>query len=401
MTRKIKTTTVEEKELPIDQVADDSSMTTGLINPLQPTQWIETPTEEESNLQQFFEGLGEGEIVIKIYKFDATTNRPRFMADTGLDGASEAFVQANWGEGRYMMKAYKEGKALGSRTILVGPALQKNIPASVTPLPPLPLGMDPTMQLQLEMVRQEMQTNREFMKLMVDNMNKGDGKSGAMELAEVMVMLKGVIPPASTAPSILEIMSQTIPLVKQLIELGANGGAPAEKGWVGTIKEILPEVGGVLRNIIGARLGASAVNSPDPGVAVPSYPNQIRQAAPNGSEIPGLTKEQLVLLRQGISFLKTRARRNADADAFVGYVLETLDDEQSLAICSLLERSFEDIAVIDPEILQPVYRPWFEDFFGGLKDAIIERNTASGAGGDANEPKQDAGSGVGGDKVGS
>lgn len=395
---KSKTTTVIEKEL--DDSTLEQPVNAPYVDPKAPLTWIETPSEEEEGLLNFLSGLGEGEVVIKIYKFDATTNRPRFMADVGLEGANEAFCQANWGEGRYQLKAYKEGKHQGSRTILVGAPLQKASSALPPPVINIPTGVDPSTQLQLEMFRQEMAMNRDLMKAMIENMGKGDGKSGSMELAEVMVMLKGIMPPASSGPNVLEMITQAIPLVKQLIDLGAGGGAaPVEKGWMGTIKDMMPEIGGILKNVMSARAGGA----PPPQVEMQPAPQPYPQNPPQRiaqPEIPGLSAENLAMLRTALDFFKGRAKINADPSAFVGYVLNTLDNEQSLAICKLLERSFEDIAVIDPEILEPtVYRPWFEDFFAELKDAITQRNSPAGEESNDDQPATDAAVSPGGSKV--
>lgn len=390
---KRKVTTVVEGE--IDDALQKTPDDPPLIDPNKPTEWIPAPSEEETGLQNFLDGLGEGEIVIKIYKFDATTNRPRFMADVGLEAANEAFCQANWGEGRYQLKAYKEGKHQGSRTVLVGPPLQKAAPPQPIFLPPVKEGLDAATQIQLEMIRQEMQSNREFMKLMLESMHQKDNaKSGSMELAEIMVMLKGVMPAPVSGPNILETITQAIPLVKELIGLGANGGAAPEKTWIDHAKDFLPEVGSIMKTILSSRNGAQP---PAPAQTPPAAAMPLTVEAP----VLGLPPDKLEQIRWYFSMLKGRANAKSNPLVFVDVVMETLDDEQSLAICRLLDKSYEEIAVIDPEILDPIkYRPWFEEFFGGLRDAIIERNSPAGAGSDDNEPPADAGTGDSGVKGG-
>ncbi len=391
---KVKTTTVEEKEIPaaVDLELGNEPM----MQPMPPAQPIITfpdqgISQDEDDLKKFFEGLGGSEVIIKISKYDAASNRPRYLQDTDLEGASEAYIQTNWGEGRYLLRAYKEGTVIGSKTVHIGPPLQKNLPQSAAqPVFVSPPTTDPLISMQIEMMREESRLNRDLMLKMIEKIG-GNEKSGATELAEVMAMLKPVLtPPAPTGGSALSLISEAIPLVKQLIELGASGGTE-KKGWMDTVREIVPEVAGVLKSMSASRMPVQSV--PTAPAPVAPYPGGTPVAIPAApAALANIDPQQIQLIRSAIAFLKTRALRDADPNAFVGYVLNTLDDEQSMSIAKLLERPYDDIAVLDPELVTAVYRPWFEEFFGGLKDALSQRDSTGGQGGDSPDATPNAGS---------
>lgn len=397
----VKTTTVEEMHVP-EVIEPEITQVNA-----QPMPFADPPsTQEEDDLKKFFEGLGGSEIIIKISKYDSATNRPRYLQDTDLDGANEAYIQQNWGEGRYLLRAYKEGSVIGSRTVLIGPPLKSNAPqpAPLSFLPALEKpGLDPLVLMQLEQMREEAKTNRELLMKLIES-NMGGSKSGAMELAEVMAILKPVItPPAAAAGGgILEILGAAIPLVKQLIDLGAGGGAQEKPSWMSMVKDLGPDVLRTVGQMMQQRNSVPMQTIP----MVESYQQNppapaVIQPALNQSQIAGIDSNQLEIIRGYMSYFKEKVRKNASPDTFINLVLDTLDEERSLVIANLLDRSYEEIATIDPEILTAVYRPWFEAFFGGLKDALSERDTTGGEGGNPDNPAANEGNHDSIGKVGS
>jgi hypothetical protein len=348
--------------------------------------------QDDIDLKKYLEGLGGGsDVVIKINKWDTATNRPRFMYDTDVEGASESAIQANLGEGRYLVRAFKEGHILGSKTVYIGPPLNK---PAVTPPAPVVVqtGNDGMMNAQFAMLQEQIRSNQAMMLEMIKAMGTGNQRSGTAELAEIMVMMKPLMaPPAATAGgSPLSIISEAIPLVKQLIDLGSGKSPDEDTSMGGIIKEVIREVPNVFAMFQAAKARPAQQTAVQLPVATPGVKVQLPGAVQAEPEIPGLTPDQLSLIRNvAMPFLKGRAKKNANPITFVDYVLETLDDDSSMAIVKLLDLPFEQFAVIDPEIMEPVYRPWFENFFGELKDAISKRIDAGGDGGDDIDPPDD------------
>lgn len=340
---------------------------------------LEPPDEE---LKKFFSDFGADGLTIKVYKYDPGTNRPSFRLDTDLEGANESFLQQNFGPGKYNLRAYKNGVYGGSRTVIIGEGIAKpaTAPAAPAPVINVPTSSDPMIQVQMEMMRQEMQLTRDMFLKMIDKMGDTGGKSDLTELAQAMAILKTAMPQQSPTVSPLTVINDAIPLVKQLIDLGA-GREPGEKseGWPGLIKDAIREIPNVMK-------GFSAMKSLAPGSHMPPAANPV--------EIPAAVDETTIgKIRAGLQFLKTRVLKKSPPGVWVDFVMETLDDEQSRQLADLITQPYDQIAQIDPELMSPVYRPWFEQFFAELRNELQQPDASGGTAGDGPDPAGDAGTG--------
>jgi hypothetical protein len=196
---------------------------------------------------------------------------------------------------------------------------------------------------------------------------------------EALTMVKTLTPPAPPPVNPIQMITEALPLIKQFVAMMTGREPVEDTGWKGLIKDVISEVPNVMKNIGMARAGI------------------VQENPPAAAQLPGVDPKIMDIMRQGIGFLKTRAVKQADSMIFVDYVMSTLDTDQSMQLASLIDRPYEDIAQLDPELLNPVYRPWFTKFFSELKDALAELQqpyNTSGEGGDPGNLASDEGTGI-------
>ncbi len=333
-------------------------------------QQIETPIESraektnvDDDIKMFLDSLsGEGDIVVRIYKYDDASNHPRYRMQADPESVSEAYIQEQLKAGRFLLRVFKEGRAVGSKTVYIGDpplSVQKDNDDRITALPaaPAPAGLDPLLALQLETMRQDNQNQKELLFKIIDKLgNNGKSNSSITELVEVMTVMKQLNPPPAPENP-LKMLADAFPLVEKLIDMVSSGGGSQKPSWLGLAGDLVKEVPKMLGSIIAAKNGKAASDVSTSSLAVDSQLLQI-----DGEALEGL--------RQGLFFLKTRAQKNSDPGLFVDLTMDTLDQKQSLALVSVLERPYEEIAKIDPDLLNPAIRPWFEKFFEVLKNAL-------------------------------
>lgn len=153
-------------------------------------------------------------------------------------------------------------------------------------------------------------------------------------------------------------MFETVMSIKREVTGDKEGGS---LDWLKDLaREVLPVVAAGLR-------GGGVRNEP---VA----------AAPPRAAIPGETGGGTVLkdvpdeaLKEGIRFLKTMALRGADPGVYVQMIADNAENYEPL-IRAAVDRKLEDFASIDPEITGGLYRPFFEEFFDGLRSIAPESN---------------------------
>ncbi len=395
MGKRVTTTKLEEKlpDPPVDQAAPIDA------EELPPT---EENVQAQDDLDAFMR-TGAPDTIVKIYKIDPTKGEA-FVGQGAPGETSEELIQENWGEGRYIIRLVgPDWKWRRQRRILIGPPPKSPAPAASQAMPAAaaaaPTTIDQAITMQIDMIKAQIAADKEILLELVRNRQPAAGTSFT-ELAAAMSELKKVVTPPNH--EIFGLVNQIVPLVKSLIELGANSGG--EKSGMGIVKEILSEVPEVLRNLRPAQPLV-------PAAAAPAAPLRIVHPAPaagavtegqpaEASPLPAIDERAIAQLRWGIGFLKSRARARQDPVQWVETVLNTLDCEQSHAVAQLLDRPWVDIAKLDPEIDSAMYRGWFEVFFSELKNALSERNDTAGPGGDAGEPGADAGPGDGGVPLG-
>lgn len=333
----------------------------------------------DDDLVKFFSDKGE-DVTIKVYKYDSATNRPNFRADTDLDGFSEVWLQNNFGPGKYSLRAYRAGNYVGGRTVNIGEGIAKN----PSPVPgreiiiPQPAGADPMIQMQLEQMRLDAQTNRELLLKLIDRQSGDGGKSTLTELAEAMAILKTAQPQQeSTSP--MKLISDALPVIKQLIDMAA-GRPEKSDSWVGLARDVVAELPNVISKLPIRQ--PAAAEQPAPAVV---------QLNPQ----PAISAGDIISqLKKGLEYLKKRALKKSDPSDYVNIVLDMAEDWPPEYVDSFLETPYEEFGKLDPDLMDPVYRPWFEKLFQELRNALSELpepGTPAGEAGDTGNTKGDAG----------
>jgi hypothetical protein len=345
----------------------------------------EAPEEKtsgpEQELQDYIKSLGESNLAVKIFKQKIGQSAYTYMTVTTVDQATEEYIQENFGAGTYQVRCFLNGKYVGAKTIQIGegpkkPEILPNPNGDESEIPAQSLPYSDPVLLQIEMMRESAVTNRELLKALIEK--SGSEKSSTMELAQIMAMFKTMQPAAETGNP-MKMFSELLPFVRELMKMmGGNPPEEEEGGWRGILKGVIKEVPGML-NMLRPNGASTAPNNASTTGAVLT----------EGAIPLAIAPEMLKQLQWAFGFLKGRCRVGADPLAFVDFAMNTLDTEQSMNVVQLLDRSYEEIATIDPDLLNAVYRPWFEVFFKGLKDAILERNATAGSQSDGNDVATD------------
>lgn len=339
------------------------------------------PTQDEKDINRFMNSFGVDGGKVRVYKYDASGNAV-FQGPCTVDVISEEYIQAQYGEGRYQVKLINaEGVYVTSRTLSVGPPPGGSRPAATSSHVVIET---PQSSGQMDMLRSELAANREMMLELVRSISNrpaagASEKSTFAEVAEAMAALKNVVAPPEKSP--MSSFTDMLAILKQGIELGqSGGGALTEKpGWMSLAREAmsaLPAVVGALR-------------------PAPVPVNGGNHMAPQANPL-GIPPELYNKLLHGIAFLKNRAAKNSDVGLFIDLIVENVDvEEYSTLIPLAMQATLDQIAAAtDPEIGMPPYRAWFENLFGGIKDAINEQNRINaGATGDGADAIDNGGSG--------
>ena len=359
---------------------------------------IDMRSPEDEDIREFLNRFGNEESRVKINKFDHAGHL-RFLHECDIDSASETYIQENWGEGRYKLTLWGPDKSyLTCKTLHIGPGKEKprldpviaQEPARETPVNG---GMELVLQMMIEQNRQSSQLLAELIKA------QGSGKSSAAELAEIMAILKAGQGSSDGAGGGVKLLVEVMPVVKEIISMASRAGSGGDRTWLDTIKDAAPDFIAAIKQMAVNKGDANAGRAMPPGqyvtpehttVSLPEN-NPPEEFTMDLSKLPGLTKTDALQLRAGIGYLKKQALGRKDPLVFVDFVLNTIDGNQAAGLLKILDRQYEDVGILDPDLLNPIYRPWFETFFRELKSAISESNNSDGNGGDPGELESDAG----------
>jgi hypothetical protein len=338
-----------------------------------------TPEQQELNddIQGFISGVGMPSAKVKVYKMDPAKTVPIFMGTSVPSLMTEEYIQESWGEGRYNLRLLDEsGNYIKSKVVYVGPGPKKPEPSPAFQALSNP-DRDRASDLQFELLRSELAAGREMMLKMIEAISgRGDNRSNLAELAGVIEVVKGLT--AKDAPDPAATLSGFVEVFKQGIELGQSGGTP-EKGWSGMLKDVVTSLPGVFAML--KTQTATPGNGATP--PTPKVPASLEIAA----------NPALVMAQRGISVLKAFARAGNDPATWVEVLVQNLNDPQWQPLIPLLGLSYDEVGKLDPELLNPVYRSWFERLFNGIREAVSEIGDSGGAGGHGSDADKDGGSG--------
>jgi hypothetical protein len=355
--RKVVTTTIEEQ-------AGDENVIEAQDSLSQPS----VERIEANNLVEQMRSLGNVGARCMLYRADKYKTAMCFVGAVAPEIVSEEYIQEEYGEGRYQIRVIDSGgKFLVHRVVEIGPPKSAQLAqAKVAVLPPA-VG-DPLMQARLESMIQEQATTREMMLRLIDKIGAHDGQGSTLtEFAAVITTVQGLMPKAATATDAIK---EAVGIFREGMKLGASGGG-AEKGWMETIKDVL----GSLPELIAGAKTMSAMQQVQPVTEVSAL-------NPSAESVENQSAE---MLRQGIAYLKLKARQGKDPGLWIDVIADNLDDPQWIPLATKLDLPFEEFARIDAQLLTPLYRPWFMRLFAGVRDALHER-VSSGDGQTGNLP---------------
>ena len=343
------------------------------VNSLGPGQPIIQTAEEaqvEQDLNHFMTSMGADGSKIRIYRLDMSGNRV-FVSACSVDTVSEEYIQELFGAGKYDVRLFDAaGHYMAQRRIYIsGSGAQEGKNAPVLQPTAVNGNGNGNGNIQLDMLRSELAASREVMLELVRSLSGGNqGGSTLSEFAAAMAALKETVK-APEGPSPFAMVTDLIGVLKQGIELGKTGLAgDGKEGWFGVIKDVvasIPAVAAAFKpGTASAPVAASIENNP--GASMPL-------------QLPIELKNQL---KMGIEYLKSRARLNKDPSLWVDMIIDNLDDSYYVELAKLSTMSLDDFAaaIADPEILNPVYKTWFEQLMKGVKNALEEHGIEDGAG---------------------
>jgi hypothetical protein len=349
------------KKISTVQVVDDglSAQAAEAEAALKPEIPVVATTEEinlEADLTSFVEGLGAENSKVTIYKSDRLNPKPVYMGSVVPSMCSEDFIQREYGEGRYVLRFLNtEGRHLVSKTLYIGPPTMAQI-QKLTPTPSMQL--DGATQLQLEVMKEQLQANRELMMELIKGRLDGGGGGGLKDLAAIVDLVRGIVAP----PSATSLISDMVGVLKQGIELGTNGGK-GETTMLDLVGEGLKALPGVF-----AMLKKAPEPAPPNTMAVQNQPATVDGSAD--------------LLRRGITYLKLQVKRGHPVEHYIEAIVLNLDDPNYAVFTDCLDWPFDKFVELDPEIGGALYRGWFEKLFLGLKNELSDRVDSSRHDGD-------------------
>jgi hypothetical protein len=152
----------------------------------------------------------------------------------------------------------------------------------------------------------------------------------------------------------------------KLIEIGSrmNGGGGTDSGgWEGMLRDVLKDNAPSIISLL--QMGVSklgAMNKPaeqQPQTQV-SEPGKVEETMEP-------SQQELMILRQGIGYLKKKAAAHSDPGLYVDLIVDNREDPlYARLISKIVESDFPTFAAIDADIAKPEYR----EFFGFIHDRI-------------------------------
>jgi hypothetical protein len=154
--------------------------------------------------------------------------------------------------------------------------------------------------------------------------------------------------------------------VVKCIEIGSrmNGGGGGDSGgWEGMLRDVLKDNAPAIIGLL--QMGAAKLQA----MGKPAEPAQPVTVAGPGKveETMEPSTQEIMMLQQGIGFLKKKAAAHSDPGLYVDLIIDNREDPlYARLISKIVESDFPTFANIDPDIAKPEYR----DFFGFIHDRI-------------------------------
>jgi hypothetical protein len=149
--------------------------------------------------------------------------------------------------------------------------------------------------------------------------------------------------------------------IVKCIEIGSrmNGGGGGDSGWEGMLRDVLKDNAPAIIGLL--QMGAAKLQAMGKPAEAKSEPAQVVEENMEPSE------QEVIILRQGIGFLKKKAAAHSDPGLYVDLIVDNRDDPlYARLISKIVESDFPTFATIDADIAKPEYR----DFFCFIHDRI-------------------------------
>lgn len=266
----------------------------------------------------------------------------------------QEYIRANYGAGKYRLLIYVKGKYAKVHTLVVG----AGIPGAPAIIPHINTNLGGSGEVGL--LRQQLEQQHTLMLSIINAKQSGGEKIGDIVAAvSAMQKLTQAPPPADPMGG----MNAMLGVISKLMEIAKPEPAVDEKtSWVRFAQEALSALPLVLDRAKGMIQATQA-----PPTA---------QAADERGNIAVVTETERAshLLKQGIGFLKGKILKGQDPSDWVTYVLNQLDDSTWRTIAlEVINRPWEQLELLDPEMKIEPFVGWFKSFVSELKEAMMNR----------------------------
>jgi len=318
-------------------------------------------TENDEELRSIAARIGTSAAKASINRMNPKNARWEHVRSIEPQLVDEDYIGENFGPGSYLVKFLDEkGVYVTGRRVEIGET-NPSKPATVSPAGSLPPAGNPY-ELQLQMLREDNARQHEMVMALI-NKNATQSTPGILDLVKAVASIKEIMPDAANPMRDMQSMIQTL---MKGIELGQSQSSDPDSklAWVKVVEHVIEKIPEVAEKLSKGKVGG------------------VQQMDPQ------------VMLKQGLNYLKGRARLGKDPELFVDFVVENIDDVQNQLLVRLVAAPFEEIVKLDPEIGQSPLREWFMKLYEGLRDELRITSDSGGPAGNGDYPKGHGGPGA-------
>lgn len=346
---------------------------------------IEKTQDPQSDFSEYIRGLGDPNIILKIFRYASYPNKPEWMEDLNFEmiksQSMEQYLKEHeaGGPGSYLVRGIKNGKWIpdGSRVIhIAGERKAVAIaPASNGNGKHDSGDMFRVFEFQMKMQSDSAERSRQDLQaMMTANKQSSD---------QLMTLLLGLL--ASNKPpdlkAMVELMRDMNPATNQLAQLKeivsvakelTGGGDAAPTDPLSAAIAVIPA-------LLAARNEPAAAAAPAAPVSVEVQPAASMPAntVPAGAGSTAAGGDERIRL---VMMLKSKAARGQDP-AFWAEYLEVNQDEAAIQVLVNAVRQhpwelvFATLQKIDPELAQPTFEQWFHVLYDELRGPAEDDDT--------------------------
>jgi hypothetical protein len=305
------------------------------------------PTPEERDFTEYLESLGPTTNLIKIHKYiDGTRKYCGRVEPSTMKIEGEEFLLRHWGGGKYYLMAFFNNRYVqdGSRLIeIYEPPEDKRMMTSSF-----------SENNESKLMREEIQRQHDMVLKLLETKGQQNPGPSLHDIVGALASMKSLVPPAPGLDSVLPGLVSLMKFAKEAVSDSSSKESSFGSIVEGALKAI-PMIFGGLQNMKG--------NGGQPA----TQENQ-----------PVLTQEQAEkqLLGQAIARLKQEAVAGLDPELCVAWISSHQEDVgyRNMAVI-LLNRQFESLFSVDPDLEKEPLRSWFQRVYTELRKVFIDGNS--------------------------